>query len=183
MEDTLGLTVDEVGRRWGMDGGRAAMELIRRSEDRVIMIAFGRSEDDLRAALRHEATSIGSDGLAMTPDGPSGAGLPHPRNYGCYPRFLGRYVRDDGLVPLEQAIAMCTSRPADRAGLTDRGRIAEGQAADLVVFDPASILDRATFQEPAQAPVGIRDVLVGGVAVVDASGPTDARPGSVLTCG
>src|SRR5262245_41691952 len=101
MEETLGLTVDQVGHRWGMDAGRAAMDLIRRSEDRVTMIAFGRSEDDLGAVLRDEATSIGSDGLAMTPDGPSGAGLPHPRNYGCYPRFLGRYVRDGGLVPLE----------------------------------------------------------------------------------
>jgi N-acyl-D-amino-acid deacylase len=117
----------------------------------------------------------------MTPDGPSGAGLPHPRNYGCYPRFLGRYVRDDGLVPLEQAIAMCTSRPADRAGLTDRGRIVEGGAGDLVVFDPATIHDRATFQEPALAPVGVRDVIVRGIPVVAAGMPTAARPGAVLT--
>ena len=147
----------------------------------MTMVAYGRSEDDLRAVLRHPATSIGSDGLAMTPDGPSGAGRPHPRNYGCYPRFLGRYVRDAGLMPLEQAIAMCTSRPADRAGLTDRGRIAEGAAGDLVVFDPATIHDRATFQEPALAPVGVRDVIVAGVPVLLAGAPTAARPGSVLT--
>jgi N-acyl-D-amino-acid deacylase len=181
MAETLGLTVDRVGALWGMDGGRAAMELIRRSEDRVTMIAFGRSEDDLRAALRHEARSIGSDGLAMTPDGPTGAGRPHPRNYGGYPRFLGRYVRDDAIVPLEQAIAMCTSRPADRVGLTDRGRIAEGAAADLVVFDPATVLDTATFQVPAGDPIGIRDVIVGGVPVVRDGTPTGGRPGRVLT--
>ena len=181
LEETLGLTVDQVGHHWAMDGGRAAMELIRRSEDRVTMVAYGRSEDDLRAVLRHPATSIGSDGLAMTPDGPSGAGRPHPRNYGCYPRFLGRYVRDGGLVPLEEAIAMCTSRPADRAGLTDRGRIAEGAAGDLVIFDPATIHDRATFQEPALAPVGVRDVIVAGASVVRAGAVTGSRPGRVLT--
>jgi len=181
LEETLGLTVDQVGHRWAMDGGRAAMELIRRSEDRVTMVAYGRSEEDLRAVLRHPATSIGSDGLAMTPDGPSGAGRPHPRNYGCYPRFLGRYVRDGGLVPLEEAIAMCTSRPADRAGLTDRGRIAEGAAGDLVIFDPATIHDRATFQEPALAPVGVRDVIVAGASVVRAGAVTGSRPGRVLT--
>jgi N-acyl-D-amino-acid deacylase len=181
LEETLGLTVDAVGRLWGIDGGRAAMELIRRSDDRVAMVAYGRSEDDLRAVLRHEATSIGSDGLAMVPDGPSGAGRPHPRNYGCYPRFLGRYVRDESLVPLETAIAMCTSRPADRAGLTDYGRIAEGAAADLVVFDPATILDTATFQEPAKVPIGVRDVIVAGVAVLRDGSETGARTGTVLT--
>ena len=180
MEETLGLTVAKVGELWGIEGGRAAMELIRRSEDRVVMVAYGRSEDDLRAVLRHEATSIGSDGLAMTSDGPSGAGRPHPRNYGCYPRFLGRYVRDQGLVSLETAIAMCTSRPAARAGLTDRGTIAEGQAADLVVFDPATILDTATFQQPAGDPIGIRDVIVAGAPVLREGAPTGSRDGRAL---
>jgi N-acyl-D-amino-acid deacylase len=180
MEETLGLTVDAVGELWGIEGGLAALELIRRSEDRVIMVAYGRSEDDMRAVLRHEATSIGSDGLAMTPDGPTGAGRPHPRNYGCYPRFLGRYVRDEGLVTLEQAIAMCTSRPADRAGLRDRGRIAEGAAADLVVFDPLRVIDTATFREPAGEPVGIHDVVVRGVPVLRDGMPTGARPGDGL---
>lgn len=181
LEDTLGLTVAKVGELWGMEGGRAATELIRRSEDRVVMVAYGRSEDDLRAVLRHEATSIGSDGLAMTPHGPSGAGRPHPRNYGCYPRFLGRYVRDQGLVPLETAIAMCTSRPAARAGLTDRGTIAEGRAADLVLFDPATILDTATFQAPAGDPIGIHGVLVAGTRVLGGRAEAAARPGRVLT--
>src|SRR6185295_12425852 len=105
-------------------------------------------EDDLRAVLSHPATSIGSDSLAMDPHGPSGAGRPHPRNFGCYPRFLGRYVRDQGLTSLEHAIAMCTSRPADRVGLADRGRLVEGAAADIVVFDPQTIVDTATFEDP-----------------------------------
>ena len=180
IEETLGLTVEAVGTLWGMAAGLAALELIRRSEDRVIMVAYGRSEDDLRAVLGHDATSLGSDGLAMTPDGPSGAGRPHPRNYGCYPRFLGRYVREAGITSLEDAIAKCTSRPADRAGLRDRGRIVDGASADLVVFDPRTIIDTATFEEPAGPPIGIRDVVVAGVPVVRDGVPTDARPGAVL---
>jgi N-acyl-D-amino-acid deacylase len=180
LEETLGLTVEAVGALWGMEPGLAALDLIQRSDNRVVMVAYGRSEDDLRAVLQHEATSIGSDGLAMTPDGPSGAGRPHPRNYGCYPRFLGRYVRDGGLVPLEQAIAMCTSRPADRIGLIDRGRIAQGAVADLVIFDPATVVDTATFRDPGRYPVGIRDVIVSGVPVVRGGVQRDARPGRVL---
>jgi N-acyl-D-amino-acid deacylase len=181
LEETLGLTVEAVGGLWGIDPSLAALELIRRSENRVVMVAYGRSEDDLRAVLGHDATSIGSDGLAMDPDGASGAGRPHPRNYGCYPRFLGRYVRDQGVVPIERAIEMCTSRPAARAGLTDRGRLAEGLAADVVVFDPATIVDRATFREPGRYPVGIAHVLVAGVPVVrDGAAVEGARPGRVL---
>jgi N-acyl-D-amino-acid deacylase len=132
--------------------------------------------------LGYDATSIGSDGLAMDPDGPSGAGRPHPRNYGCYPRFLGRYVRDQGVVSLERAIEMSTSRPAARAGLPDRGRLAEGLVADVVVFDPATIVDRSTFQDPGLYPVGVAHVLVGGVPVIrDGAAVEGARPGRVLT--
>jgi N-acyl-D-amino-acid deacylase len=181
LEETLGLTVTAVGDLWGVEGGRAAMELIRRSDNRVVMVAYGRSEDDLRAVLNHPAASIGSDGLAMDPGGPSGGGRPHPRNFGCYPRFLGRYVREAALMPLERAVAMCTSIPAARAGLTERGRVVEGAVADLVVFDAATIVDTATFQEPRRYPVGVIDVVVDGIPVVRDSSPIDdARPGRVL---
>jgi N-acyl-D-amino-acid deacylase len=173
--------VDQVAAARGADPGETALDLIRDTENRVMMVAYGRSEDDLLAVLRHEATSIGSDGLAMAPDGPSGAGRPHPRNFGCYPRFLGRYVRDGGLMPLEAAIAMCTSKAADRAGLADRGRLAVGAAGDVVVFDEATILDRATFQAPHQFPVGVETVIVNGVVVVDGGEQLgDRRPGRVL---
>ena len=100
LEETLGLTVEEIADLWSMDPNQAALNLIQRSNNRVQMVAYGRSEDDLRAVLTHELTSIGSDGLAMDPDGPSSAGRPHPRSFGCYPRFLGRYVRDAGLLSL-----------------------------------------------------------------------------------
>ena len=116
LEETLGLTVQAVAEAWSMDPNETALELIARSDNRVQMVAYGRSEDDLRAVLTHALTSIGSDGLAMDPDGPSSAGRPHPRSFGCYPRLLGRYVRDAGLLTLERAIEMSTSRPPTGPG-------------------------------------------------------------------
>jgi N-acyl-D-amino-acid deacylase len=117
----------------------------------------------------------------MDPDGPSSAGRPHPRSFGCYPRLLGSYVRADGLLTLERAVQMSTSVPADRARLVDRGRIAEGAIADLVVFDPATITDGATFREPTLPPIGVRHVIVAGRRLVaDGRQPDEVRPGRVL---
>lgn len=181
LEATLGMTVEAVADLWSMGPDQAALDLIERSNNRVQMVAYGRSEEDLRAVLTHELTSIGSDGLAMDPDGPSSAGRPHPRSFGCYPRLLGRYVRDTELLSLERAIQMSTTRPADRAGLGDRGRIAEGAVADLVVFDAGTVADGATFREPTRPPVGIHHVIVSGRRVLtDGVQVDDARPGGVL---
>jgi N-acyl-D-amino-acid deacylase len=181
LEETLGMTVAAVADLWRMDPNLAALDLIERSNNRVQMVAYGRSEDDLRAVLTHELTSIGSDGLAMDPHGPSSAGRPHPRSFGCYPRLLARYVRDVGLLSLERAIQMATSAPADRVGLTDRGRIVEGAVADLVVFDASTVADGATFREPTHPPVGIHHVVVAGERVVAEGRQLDAsRPGRVL---
>jgi N-acyl-D-aspartate/D-glutamate deacylase len=181
LEEALGLTVEAVATRWSIDPGDAALDLIARSDNRIQMVAYGRSEDDLRAVLGHPLTSIGSDGLAMDPDGPSSAGRPHPRSFGCYPRLLGKYLREDGLLTLERAIQMSTSAPADRAGLADRGRLAAGAVADLVLFDPQTVSDGATFREPTLAPVGVRQVIVAGRRVLeDGRQPDGVRPGRVL---
>jgi N-acyl-D-amino-acid deacylase len=181
LEETLGLTVQAVAEAWSMDPNETALDLIARSDNRIQMVAYGRSEDDLRAVLTHDLTSIGSDGLAMDPDGPSSAGRPHPRSFGCYPRLLGRYVREAGLLTLERAIEMSTSRPADRAGLAGRGRIVEGAVADLVVFDPDAVIDAATFREPTLKPVGIEEVVVAGQRVVANGRQLDgSRPGRAL---
>lgn len=180
-ETVLGRTIEEAGDALGCPPAEAAMTLIARTHDRVQMVAFGRSEADLRAVLRHEAASVGSDGLALDPGGPTGVGHPHPRSYGCYPRLLGRLVREDRLLTLEGAVRMATSAPAARAGLTDRGRVAVGMAADLVVFDPATVIDHATFEEPARFPSGIRAVLVDGTPVLrDGARLPGVRPGRVL---
>ena len=117
----------------------------------------------------------------MDPDGPTAAGRPHPRSFGCYPRLLGRFVRDEGVLDMETAITMCTARPASRAGLRDRGRLETGWAADVVVFDPDTVIDRATFRDPRQLPRGIEHVIVNGVlAVEDGRQIDDRRAGRVL---
>jgi N-acyl-D-amino-acid deacylase len=177
----LGRSIIEAGAALGLPPDEAALELMWRTEDRVQMVAFGRSPDDLLAVLEHPATSIGSDGLSLDPDGPTGVGRPHPRSYGCYPRLLGRFVREDGTLTLERAIAMSTGVPAQRMRLADRGVIREGAFADLVVFDAATILDQNSFEEPTRFPSGIAHVLVNGVPVIrDGVQDPAARPGRVL---
>lgn len=180
LADVLGLTVQQIGERWSVDPAAAALDVIRDSGDRAMMVAYGRSQDDLMAVLRDPFSSIGSDGLSVDPDGPTGAGLPHPRSYGCYPRFLGRMVRD-GNIALERAVAMSTSAPAARVGLTDRGRIAVGSIADIAVFDAGAFTDTATYESPAQFPTGLAHVLVAGEFVVRNGVQDDAaRPGRFL---
>jgi N-acyl-D-amino-acid deacylase len=133
-------------------------------------------EADVQQLLSAEHGMIGSDGSLVH----YGRASPHPRGYGTYPRVLGHYARDLGVIPLEEAVRRMTSAPADRLGFDDRGRIAPGLVADLVVFDPATVIDRATFDDPHQYPVGIPHVFVAGVAVVRDGSVTGARPGVVL---
>jgi dihydroorotase/N-acyl-D-amino-acid deacylase len=133
-------------------------------------------EGDVERIMRHPFTAIGSDGRLVQP----GEGHPHPRWYGTFPRVLARYVRERGVLTLEDAVRKMTSLPADRLGLTDRGRIAEGAAADIVVFDSATVTDRATFEAPHQYPDGIPYVIVNGIPVVDGGTYIDVRPGHVL---
>jgi len=134
------------------------------------------AEDDIGRILRHPWVSIASDsGLNVM-----GEGVPHPRGYGNNARALGRYVRERHVVSLEEAIRKMTSLPADHFGFTDRGRLAVGQAADIVVFDAARIIDRATYEKPHQYADGIVAVLVNGTPVVVNGTQTDARPGQVL---
>ncbi|MBK7834501.1 MAG: D-aminoacylase [Gemmatimonadetes bacterium] len=133
-------------------------------------------EGDVRRIMQHPQTMIASDGRLTVP----GEGAAHPRAYGTFPRVLGRYVREVGLLTLEEGVHKMTGMPAARLGLTGRGVIAEGASADLVVFDAATVADRATFADPHQYPAGIGDVLVNGVPVVSGGTMTAARPGKVL---
>jgi dihydroorotase/N-acyl-D-amino-acid deacylase len=134
---------------------------------------------DVERIMRYPYTMVASDGRLVRP----GEGHPHPRWYGTFPRVLGRYVRERHVLELEEAVHKMTGMPAKRLGLRDRGQVADGMYADLVVFDPATVEDRATFENPHQYPVGIDYVLVNGVAVVDGGKFTDARPGQVLRRG
>ncbi|MGH7664497.1 MAG: N-acyl-D-amino-acid deacylase family protein [Gemmatimonadaceae bacterium] len=131
---------------------------------------------DVERIMRHPRTMIGSDGRLTRP----GEGHPHPRWYGTFPRVLGHYVRERGVLSLEKAVRKMTSLPAATLGMEDRGRVATGVFADIVVFDPATVDDRATFEDPHQYSVGIRFVIVNGVPVVDGGRFMDARAGRVL---
>lgn len=124
---------------------------------------------------------LGSDGSSLAPYGPLSAGKPHPRNYGTFPRFLGHYVRERKILSLPQAIKKISSMPAARLGLRDRGSIRPGKYADIVVFDRANIIDKATFIDPHQYPVGIDYVFVNGTLVVDHGNHTEKLPGKVLS--
>ncbi len=137
------------------------------------------SDEDVERIMQHPQTMIASDGRLSLP----GEGVPHPRGYGTFPRVLGRYVREKKVLPLETAIHKMTLMPARRLGLTDRGRIAEGAHADVVIFNPATVRDTATFEQPHQYPEGISFVIVNGVVTVDSGKLTPARGGRLLRRG
>jgi N-acyl-D-amino-acid deacylase len=136
-------------------------------------VYHGMSEDDVQAILRHPLTMIGSDGLPNDPH-------PHPRLWGTFPRVLGHYSRDLRLFPLSEAVRKMTSLSASRFGLTDRGLVRVGHWADLVLFDPDTIIDTATFEHPIRAAAGIDAVWVGGVLSYRSGQPTGRRNGSFL---
>lgn len=144
------------------------------------MVHFVMSEDDVRHVMRHPLATFGSDGWVLTPEGPLAEGKPHPRCYGTYPRILGHYVRDVGLLTLEQAVHKAAYRPAEKLGLPAKGRVQVGADADLVVFDPGTVRDEATYAEPHRFPTGIEHVLVAGEVAVREGHQTGARAGRVL---
>jgi N-acyl-D-aspartate/D-glutamate deacylase len=146
----------------------------------VPTVFFHHSEPDMQLIMKQPWTSIGSDGSAVSPDGPTGRTHPHPRYYGTFPRVLGRYVRELKVIALPEAVKKMTSMNADKLGIKDRGRLKEGFAADVTVFDQDRVIDRATFEQPHQYPVGIKYVIVNGVVTVDNEQHTGALAGRVL---
>jgi N-acyl-D-amino-acid deacylase len=133
--------------------------------------------------MRDPFVGVGSDGLYTGRPGAPARGRPHPQHFGTFPRVLGRYVRDEGILTLPEAIRKMTSLSADVLGLRDRGRIQVGAAADLVLFDPVTVVDRATFETPQEPPAGIAAVVVNGAPVVLDGAPTGATAGRVLRHG
>lgn len=144
------------------------------------MVGFGMSEENVARFIAHPLSAIVSDGSALATEGPLSSGTPHPRNYGTFPRVLGHYVREQGVLPLEAAIRKMTAVPADRVGLHQRGRILPGAFADLVAFDLDRVIDRATFEDPHQYPEGIPHVMVNGRFALWEGEFTEERPGRAL---
>ena len=175
-----GKRVGDVARERRRDPVETIFDILLADHSRTGAIYFSMNEDDLRAAMRTWWVAVNTDYGAVAPDGPLSTGRPHPRTYGAFTRILGRYVRDLGLLPLEAAIRKMTSLAAQRVGLTDRGVLRAGAFADVTVFDPATISDSATFENPHRPSVGIVHVFVNGRAVLRGGQLTAARPGRGL---
>ena len=175
-----GKRVDEAAREAGKDPYDFVFDLLIANRGGVSCVWFIINEDDLKLAMRQPWVSIGSDGSALATSGPLRTGVPHPRNFGTFPRVLGKYVREEHVLTLEQAVHKMSGLTAQQMHLADRGLIKEGLAADLVIFDPATVADRATFSDPFQYPVGISTVIVNGRVVLDNGRHTGERPGVVI---
>jgi N-acyl-D-amino-acid deacylase len=176
----VGMNLEEIADSWQVEPADAALRLVLEEEGRVDMIGHAMSPANVEMILSHPLVMIGSDGNSIAPTGTAAETKPHPRYYGTCPRVLAHYCRDRGVFDLPTAIKKMTSMPADQVGIQDRGRIARGKKADIVVFDAAQVRDRATFEQPHQYPVGIEHVVVNGSMVVDGGQHTGERAGRVL---
>jgi dihydroorotase/N-acyl-D-amino-acid deacylase len=177
-EPLEGLRLDSIARMRGLDWVQTVMDLTIEEEGRLGALFFMAREENLALQMRQPWIKFGTDASGMDPD--SATRLTHPRAYGTFPRILGRYVREQGVMPLEEAIRKMSSAVATRLGIQDRGVLREGMYADVVVFDPETVIDNATYTQPHQLSTGIRDVLVNGVAVVRSGRHTGARPGMAV---
>jgi N-acyl-D-amino-acid deacylase len=174
----IGKRLSEIAQMKHADYLDAAMDLILSEHNRVETTYFLMNEDNVKLQMQQPWMKFGTD--AGGPDPDSVRALVHPRTFGNYPRVLGKYVRDEHVLPLEEAIRKMTSAVADRLSLHDRGVLKLGMFADIVVFDPATIADRATYEQPKQLSVGVRHVLVNGVPVIRDGVHTGAKPGRAL---
>ena len=180
LKPLTGKRLSEVVKERGTDPENTILDLMLADRTRVGVVFFLMSEENVRRQIKLPWVSFGSDASSMAPEPPFNRSSTHPRAYGNFTRLLGRYVRDEKLIALPEAIRRLTALPATNLGLRDRGRLAEGQFADVVVFDPATIADRATFEDPHQYAVGVRHVFVNGVAVLRDGEHTGATPGRAL---
>ncbi|HEX8772475.1 MAG TPA: D-aminoacylase [Pyrinomonadaceae bacterium] len=175
-----GKTLAEVAKLWGKDPIDTIFDLLIEDDAYTYVAVFGMSEPDVALALMQPWVSVDNDSQGTAPDGLLGKEHPHPRAYGTFPRILRKYVREEKRLRLEEAIRKFTALPAQRMRLTDRGVLKAGMWADIVVFDPETVRDLATFENPNQLSEGMQYVLVNGVPVIEAGRATKALPGKVL---
>ncbi len=175
-----GMTLTAIGAQMGKDPRDAVMDLVTADRANSAVVISIMREDDVVAALRHPLVSVDTDSGAKAEDGPMAESKSHPRAFGTFARILGKYVRDEKVLRLEEAVRKMTSQPAARVHLQDRGILRPGMAADITVFDAATIRDVATFEDPMHYSVGVRFVLVNGRTVLDQGRITAERPGKAL---
>lgn len=180
LKPLTGKTLGEVARMRGTTPEDTIMDLVREDRSRIGTIYFLMNEDNVRNQLRLPWVSLASDAGSLAAEGVFLKSSAHPRAYGSFARFLGKYVRDEKVATLQEGIRRLTSLPATNLGLDHRGRLAPGMFADVVVFDPATIADKATFEKPHQYAVGVKLVIVNGVPVIKDGRHTGAKPGRAL---
>ena len=172
-----GKTAADLMKEWNLELIDVALEIERRSaQSQIGAVGFTMSEDNLRTILQHPLVMIGTDAHLEV----FGKFATHPRNYGTYPRVLGKYVREEAILTLGEAIEKMTSMPAETFGISDRGRLRSGAFADIVIFDPETVIDNATFTNAHQYPTGMSYVIVNGKLAVDGGKTTDAHCGRAL---
>jgi len=175
-----GKTLAEVAQAWKMDPIDALCEILIKDHGFTYVAVFGMSEPDVALAVAQPWVAFNNDSQGTAPTGLLGQEHPHPRAYGTFPRVIRKYVREDKLLSLEEAIRKMTALPAQKMRLVDRGVLKAGMWADVVVFDPATLTDKSTFAQPNQLSVGMDGVLVNGVPVILSGKATGARPGRIL---
>jgi N-acyl-D-amino-acid deacylase len=181
LKPLTGKTLAEVTKTRGKDPITTIMDLIAEDESRIETIYFLMSEENVKKEMAKPWISFCSDEASQAPEGVFLKSNPHPRAYGSFARVLGKYVRDENVIPLTEAIRRLSALPATNLGLDHRGFLKEGMFADIVVFDPATIADRATFEKPHQYAIGMKHVFVNGVAVIKDGEHTGAKPGRALS--
>jgi len=178
--ELAGRTIGELAAERGTSGVDTVCDVLVADRGATRVVFESMAEDDVQTILKTPWVVVGSDGVALAPYGPTAGGNPHPRYYGTFARVLGRYVRQLKALPLEAAVWKMTGGSAAALGLVDRGLVREGLAADLTVFDPATVGERGTYTDPHRYPAGIGTVIVNGTVVIDGGEHSGALPGRVL---
>jgi N-acyl-D-amino-acid deacylase len=175
-----GKSVLQSAQETGKDAFEFMRDLLIEEKNNVGMVTFMMKEENLKRILAHRLVGIGCDGSALAPYGLLGGGKPHPRSYGTFPRVLGKYIREERILPMTEMLKKMTSIPARNFGFAKRGVLQQNYYADIVIFNEKSVIDNATWTHPHQYPTGIEYVIVNGKTVIDRGEHTGQLPGAIL---